>query len=416
MKLTKQKLYQLIKESIEEKQYGRDFASFLQIPIQTYMDENHALDVGYLEMHVGERLGSGYSRTVFGMDLPDKVAKIAYKHKDAVGDAFDEGCKSNRMEYQKFNRHPECFPKSFGIFKNDSVLVVERVKVISTQDHMDKVIRNCFPVLVHAAIYLKKRGYDKVDPTWVFERVLDTFERTPEPISLVVLDQVPAEPEPVDRDDEFRKNISWGRTKTIKLDEIQGVWKILSSNSKLMSWMSILSELEVMFDEIRIGNVGTNDDDNKLILIDISKFDFNSGTEIEQKIPRGIRHSRMLDAPYDNRTKNIETDPDFEKVRAGHWRRMNESLRDDHREKLITLLTSSVEDVFFAFELMDRLEIDDMEQINIINDAILRDPEMARNMTGIGQISELHSTLKRKINQILMKDFEGFDLGDFNER
>ena len=37
------------------------------------MDENHTLDVGYLEMHVGERLGSGYSRTVFGMDLPDKT-------------------------------------------------------------------------------------------------------------------------------------------------------------------------------------------------------------------------------------------------------------------------------------------------------------------------------------------------------
>ncbi len=95
---------------------------------------------------------------------------------------------------------------------------------------------------------------------------------------------------------------------------------------------------------------------------------------------------------------------------------IKESLRDDHREKLIKLLLSSVQDATFAFDLMDRLEIDDMDQINIINDAMLRDPEMARNMTGIGQISELHSTLKRKINQILMKDFEGFDLGDFNER
>ena len=414
MKLTTRKLYQLIMEAVEEKQYGLDFASFLQVPVQTYMNQDDSLDVGYLEMHVGERIGSGYSRTVFGMDLPDKVVKIAYKHEDATGDAFGEGCKSNRMEYLRFNRHPECFPKSYGIFKNDSVLVVERVKVISTQDHMDKVIRNCFPVLIKAALYLNKKGYDKVNPTWLFERILDTFEKTPEPLSLVVLGQAPEKPEPVDRDDEFSQNISWGRTSTIKPDEIQGVWRILSSNSKLMSWVSTLSELGVMFDEIRIGNVGTNSDNDKLILIDISKFDFNAGTEIEKVAPRGIRHSKMPSAHYDHRTKNIETDPDFERVRPGHWRRINESISQDHREKLITLLLSSIKDAVFAFELMDRLEIDDIEQLNIINDAILRDPEMARNPAGFGEISDLHKTLKRKINQILMKGLEGF-LGDFNE-
>lgn len=320
MKLTKQKLYKLIQEAVEETQYGRDFASFLQIPIQTYMNQDDSLDVGYLEMHIGEKIGSGYSRMVFEID--DKhVAKIAYKHEDAVGDAFGEGCKSNRMEYLRFNKYPECFPKSYGIFKKDSVLVVEKVSVIATQDHMDQVIRNCFPVLTKAAVYLSERGYKNVNPTWVFERVLDTFERTPEPISLVVLGQTPEEPKPVNRDEEFKANISWGRTSTIKPDEIQGVWRILSSNSKLMSWMSTLSDLEVMFDEIRIGNVGTNDDNNKLILIDISKFDFNSGTEIEKPAPWGTRHSKMPNVPYDNRTKNIETDSDYEKVRTGQWRR-----------------------------------------------------------------------------------------------
>ena len=90
MKLTKQKLYKLIQEAVEETQYGRDFASFLQIPIQTYMNQDDSLDVGYLEMHIGEKIGSGYSRMVFEID--DKhVAKIAYKHEDAVGDAFGEG-------------------------------------------------------------------------------------------------------------------------------------------------------------------------------------------------------------------------------------------------------------------------------------------------------------------------------------
>ena len=88
---------------------------------------------------------------------------------------------------------------------------------------------------------------------------------------------------------------------------------------------------------------------------------------------------------------------------------IKESISKDHREKLIKLLLSSVQDAVFAFDLMDRLDINDTEQLKIINDAILRDPQMAQNPTGIGKISELHQTLKQKINQILTKDF---DLGD----
>ena len=95
---------------------------------------------------------------------------------------------------------------------------------------------------------------------------------------------------------------------------------------------------------------------------------------------------------------------------------ITESLRDDHKEVLISLLISDIEGAEQAFDLMEALGLDDETQIDLINDAMLRDPEMARNMTGIGQISELHSTLKRKINEILMRDVEGFDLGDFNER
>ena len=62
---------------------------------------------------------------------------------------------------------------------------------------------------------------------------------------------------------------------------------------------------------------------------------------------------------------------------------------------------------------MDRLEIDGAEQTKIINDAILRDPEMAQNPTGFGQISDLHKTLTQRINFILIRDLEAFDLGDY---
>jgi hypothetical protein len=41
-----------------------------------------------------------------------------------------------------------------------------------------------------------------------------------------------------------------------------------------MLWITTLRKLGVEFDEIRVGNVGTNSTDDKLMLIDISKFNF----------------------------------------------------------------------------------------------------------------------------------------------
>ena len=91
---------------------------------------------------------------------------------------------------------------------------------------------------------------------------------------------------------------------------------------------------------------------------------------------------------------------------------IQEAISQDHREKIIKLLLSSVKDATFGLELMDRLEIDSLEQLKIINDAISRDPEMAQNPAGVGQISELHQVLKQKVNFILMRDLKAFDLGD----
>ena len=91
---------------------------------------------------------------------------------------------------------------------------------------------------------------------------------------------------------------------------------------------------------------------------------------------------------------------------------IQETVSQDHREKIIKLLLSSVEDATLGLELMDRLEIDSLEQLKIINDAISRDPKMAQNPAGVGQISELHQVLKQKINFILIRDLKAFDLGD----
>ena len=308
MKLTKQKLYRLIKEAMDEKQYGSGFQNFLQIPIRTYMDEEDMLDVDFLETHIGEKLGSGYSRMVFKID-DNHVAKIAYRNPESLDqNAFTEGCQSNLMEYLKFNKYPHAFPKSYGIFKEDSVLVVEKVTVVSKQDQMDRVLRNAFPSLIEGAQYLIQQGYTRVDPSWVFERILDTW------------DEVIGDPSPIRRD-EFPRAMNKHRTQGMSAQQLEALWNIVTKDTKLMNWVSTLRELNVEFDEIWVGNVGTNAEENKLILIDISNFDFGSGTEIEQKIPRGVQHSKMSNVPYDHRRKNIETDPDYEKVGPGHWRK-----------------------------------------------------------------------------------------------
>jgi len=93
------------------------------------------------------------------------------------------------------------------------------------------------------------------------------------------------------------------------------------------------------------------------------------------------------------------------------YRLITESLRNDHKEKLIKLLLSNIEAAEQAFEIMDALELDDVTIIDIINEAIKSDPEMAKTPTGWG--NPLQQRLKREINTRLVKGLEGFNLDDF---
>ena len=122
---------------------------------------------------------------------------------------------------------------------------------------------------------------------------------------------------------------------------------------------------------------------------------------------------------------------------------ITESLRDDHKEKLIKLLLSNIEGAEQAFDLMRGLELskqeisalvfpqlpsmllknteyaelaiktmddlgfDNATIIDIINDAIKSDPKMVKNPNAYED--PLHQRLKREINNRLMKGLEGFD-------
>jgi hypothetical protein len=96
------------------------------------------------------------------------------------------------------------------------------------------------------------------------------------------------------------------------------------------------------------------------------------------------------------------------------YKLITESLSDNNRKKLKMYLLSGLESAEHAIELMDDLELDDVTIIEIINDAINSVPEMVKNPSGYGD--PLQQRLKREINMRLMRGFENFDLGDFNER
>ena len=78
------------------------------------------------------------------------------------------------------------------------------------------------------------------------------------------------------------------------------------------------------------------------------------------------------------------------------YKLITESLRNDHKEKLIKLLLSNIESAEHAIELMDILELDDDTIIDIINEVINSVPEMVKNPNAYGD--PLHQRLKREIN------------------
>ena len=270
MKLTTKKLYQLIMEALmdysgaEQKYFGPGIKQIMDQGNQIYKDESSSLNPAWIAKNIGERIGSGYSREVYAIDNSDMVIKFS----KGTPQEQREGIESNQMEFELFNKYPCCFPKAYLKDKTPNGpewIIVEEVVVISSQEQMDRVLKNCFPSLTKAADYLKSIGRERVDHAWVWERLLDAWDE-------VIVGQDEQTP---GRYEEWEFALQSSRiTRGIKDEEIQTAWEIATMDQNLMLFITTLRDLDVEFDEVRYGNVGTNSDENKLILIDISKFDF----------------------------------------------------------------------------------------------------------------------------------------------
>ena len=65
-----------------------------------------------------------------------------------------------------------------------------------------------------------------------------------------------------------------GGDEEIKKKLAEKSWSVATNDANLMKFVTTMLDLGVDFEEIREGNIGTNDKKNRLMLIDISKFNF----------------------------------------------------------------------------------------------------------------------------------------------
>lgn len=270
MKLTKQTLYNLIKEELQkgtaERRWGPGVTELINAPRETYMLPDGKVNVGWFEQNIGKYLGEGYSRMVFDLDInhtPPVVLKLAFESDQP--NSYNEGIQSNQLEAQLFDRYPHCFPKTFGMFRGGEIILMEKVNVIEERNHYNMVLENSFPSLGQGVDFLMQLGVKRIDVSWVWEKLLDSWDE-------IILGKDEVAPS---RYDFFMDELG-SSVYGVKLtqQDKEKFFDLVTYDSRLMLWITTLRKLGVEFDEIRVGNVGTNTTDDKLMLIDISKFNF----------------------------------------------------------------------------------------------------------------------------------------------
>ena len=287
MKLSKQKLYNLIQEVMEThlkcfealEDYAKPEQSHFGDGIQQIMEhgskmyktfDGRALDSLWLTSHIGPRLGRGYSREVYQIGDSNMVLKVVFPVE------LKDGVASNRYEVDLFNKYPSVFPKTYVYDRTSSGpewMVIQKAKVVEDGREYAQVIEEHFPSLRKAADLFTESGYDRIDPAWVFERLLDAYDEEHE-------EKEARESEEYDGYGKWLDAVFHNRRGRSVDDETKKkladqAWFVATNDVGLMNFIMTCKELNVAFDEIREGNVGVVDSWKSLfVLIDISKFDF----------------------------------------------------------------------------------------------------------------------------------------------
>ena len=172
MKLTRSQLRKLILEysAPEKKYFGKGITALIENPDMLYVvqDGEQVLNRPWLEKNVGRRFGGGSFRDAYeiaGSD--DLILKISNRMDDPSPDAgIDYSAESeisNQNELYFFNRFPEFFPKVYAYEREPDGsprlslprwLVIEKAKVITTWEEMGDQIKKVFPGIENAYNFL----------------------------------------------------------------------------------------------------------------------------------------------------------------------------------------------------------------------------------------------------------------------
>ena len=172
MKLTRKQLRKLILEysAPEKKYFGKGIAALIENPDMLYVVQNgeQVLNRPWLEANVGRRLGGGSFRDAYEiLGRDDLILKISNRMDDPSPDAgidySAEAELSNQNELDFFNRFPNFFPKVYAYEREPDGsprlslprwLVIEKAKVITTWEEMGDQIKKVFPGIENAYNFL----------------------------------------------------------------------------------------------------------------------------------------------------------------------------------------------------------------------------------------------------------------------
>jgi hypothetical protein len=210
------------------------------------------------------RVGQGMFRTVFsprGDD--DYVIKVVHDHLD------NEQLTMNKDDFDTAKQYPFIFPKAYVHADDFSWIVVDRTSPIRTPDQMQAVLDKSFPAEQEAILGASaqdnklhfSKGFNPADPFHIMGVIMNSFRDD--------RDIPPAQ--------EYGEDPAWVQALDNKALEIQKIIAPVAGHT-YQELSKAMQEFEIDKQEIRLGNIGYDEDYNfKIIDSSVFSTDIDSG-------------------------------------------------------------------------------------------------------------------------------------------
>jgi hypothetical protein len=320
--MTRDQFNQMIKEELtnfleemskeEEKFFGDEIKALVDNPDELYyvkkvkprnpyvdLEERQFLNRRWIEENVGKYLGGGSFRDAYQIKShPDKILKISNRylqHDPLDGQEYTTIAEdTNALEIEMFNKYPGYFPKVYISDKEKQGiprwLVIEKANVIEYQSEFIRQIVRSFKSIPKSynlvnnliAEYFPSTSADfpssyntgrEIDAEqWAFVSWIAVGYNEPERLKDVLKD-LPVWDEMYG--DVLKRDVDRVIDEEILLDEaVRKVWKVLTSDQYLVKFWDMVNTLNIEYNELRPGNIGTDfKTRTKFLIIDISIFD-----------------------------------------------------------------------------------------------------------------------------------------------